>query len=107
MALCQETLLACDRGRADLRELRFGPHTCEEGIRVHRRIGAIVSLYCSFQELESRVGLAAVREVRSKEISHCRQSDYKEMQESSYERGNCVQIICAIQGVHPKQLGPS
>ena len=26
------------------------------------------------------------------------------MQESFYESGNCVQIICAIQGVHPKQF---
>src|SRR5215472_5885562 len=27
------------------------------------------------------------------------------MQESLYESGNCVQIICAIQGVHPKGSG--
>src|SRR5260370_32846964 len=26
------------------------------------------------------------------------------MQESFYERGNCAQIICAIQGVHPTIL---
>ncbi len=72
LALCQEILLACDRGRADLRELRLGPHTCEEWIRVYRRIGAIVSLYCSLQQLESRVGLAAVREVRCKVIIYFR-----------------------------------
>src|SRR5215472_118837 len=28
------------------------------------------------------------------------------MQESLYESGNCVQIICAIQGVHPNGFGP-
>jgi hypothetical protein len=28
------------------------------------------------------------------------------MQESFYEIGNCVQIICAIQGVHPRESGP-
>jgi len=27
------------------------------------------------------------------------------MQESFYESGNCVQIICANEGVHPKNLG--
>src|SRR6266576_931393 len=29
------------------------------------------------------------------------------MQESFYESGNCVQIICAIQGVHPKSFSPT
>src|SRR6266850_5554312 len=29
------------------------------------------------------------------------------MQESFYESGNCVQIICAIQGVHPKHFSPT
>src|SRR6266436_2984679 len=28
------------------------------------------------------------------------------MQESFYESGNCVQIICAIEGVHPTTGGP-
>ena len=56
LALCQEALLACDRGRADISEFRFGPHTCEEWVRVYRRIGAIVSLYRAFQQLESRAG---------------------------------------------------
>jgi hypothetical protein len=27
------------------------------------------------------------------------------MQETFYEIGNCVQIICAIQGVHPTSFG--
>ncbi len=29
------------------------------------------------------------------------------MQESFYESGNCVQIICAIQGVHPTHFSPT
>ena len=29
------------------------------------------------------------------------------MQESFYESGNCVQIICAIQGVHPSDFSPT
>src|SRR6266566_1502388 len=29
------------------------------------------------------------------------------MQEFFYESGNCVQIICAIQGVHPKSFSPT
>src|SRR5271169_3845055 len=29
------------------------------------------------------------------------------MQESLYESGNCVQIICAIQGVHPSHFSPT
>src|SRR5712691_847693 len=33
---------------ADLRELRVGSHTCEERIRVYRRIGAIVSPIARF-----------------------------------------------------------
>jgi hypothetical protein len=32
---------------------------------------------------------------------------YHKMQESFYESGNCVQIICAIQGVHPKDFSPT
>jgi hypothetical protein len=68
LALCQETLLACDSSRADVGELRFGPHTCEERIRVNCRIGAIVSLYSSLQQLESRAGLATVGQSGSREL---------------------------------------
>jgi hypothetical protein len=32
---------------------------------------------------------------------------YHKMQESFYESGNCVQIICATQGVHPTSFSPT
>ncbi len=68
LAFRQKLSLACNRGRTDFGEFRFGSQLCEEWVSVYRRVGAMIRLDRQREQPESSTCLAAVCEVCSKRI---------------------------------------